>query len=63
MDPHTQARADYITAKNALITAVMSNDSAAVKEAYVARKRAMASRITLAHQAKAEKQKNKDLLE
>ena len=53
MDPHAQAKADYITAKNALITAVMSNDSAAVKEAYVARKRAMASRITLAHQAKA----------
>ena len=31
----------------------MRNDSAAVKEAYIARKRAMATRITLAHQAKA----------
>ena len=53
MDPHAQARADYITAKNALITAVMTNDSVAVKEAYVARKRAMAARVTLAHQEKA----------
>ena len=57
MDAHKQARADYITAKNALITAVLKGDKAATKEAYVARKRAMATRITLAHQAKALKAK------
>lgn len=57
MDAHAQARSDYITAKNALITAVLKGDKVAVKEAYVARKRAMAARVTLTHQAKALKAK------
>ena len=53
MEAHVQAKAVYNTAKNALITAVLTGDKAAVKEAYVARKRAMASRVTLVHQEKA----------
>jgi len=53
MDAHAQAKTEYITAKNELIRAVMVNDSGAVKDAYIARKRAMAARITLVHQEKA----------
>lgn len=48
-----KAKADYATARNALITAVMYKDVEGMKAAYADRKRAMAARITLVHQAKA----------
>lgn len=48
-----QAKAHYSTARNALITAVMNKDVDGIKTAYADRKRAMAARITLVHQAKA----------
>lgn len=60
MDPVTQAHANYLTAKNALVTAVISKDKDGIKTAYIARKRAMAEKISLTQQANA---KNKDLLE
>jgi len=48
-----KAKADYATARNALISAVMNKDIDGMKAAYADRKRAMAARITIVHQAKA----------
>ena len=48
-----QAKADYATARNTLITAFMKKDVEGIKAAFVDRKRAMAARVTVVHQARA----------